>query len=347
MIYLYGNDTQISEITLRLLPELKYQAYNLKVSLKIPEVNTDDIHIVADKEQFDILSSTKQTGYTILEYYLFKEVSSAKIRPSSVCNNISTIILGMSHSQCGIDTGTIDQGRVLKLSKPSMDLFLQLNLLNSIDSIVDKDNIKEIYFELPYYIFNYDLSRFKPFVYSKLNYFYEFDNFHHLQDDSSFGGIKYQYELYMKLFAQNVSSKVVSKRSKITRIIQYLRYKYKSTIDIINNRDAVWCKTYNQTIVENTELFRQILVYFQDKYPKAKITILVMPFNPLFRFTHRNSIRKTKTIFYEIMKMNNLEVIDHFNHYLNPFMFDDHCHLSKKGAKVYTNYLINNYLKWN
>lgn len=45
--------------------------------------------------------------------------------------------------------------------------------------------------------------------------------------------------------------------------------------------------------------------------------------------------------------MNNLEVIDHFNHYLNPFMFDDHCHLSKRGAKVYTNYLINNYLKWN
>lgn len=345
MIYIYGDDAQISNISLRLSPDLVYQAYNLKVSPRFPSVNADDIHIVADKEQLDILISNKKTGYFILEYFLFKEVSFDKIAPSSVCKNIDTIMLGMSHSQCGIDTGAIDKGHILKLSKPSMDIFLQLNLLKCIDTIVNKDNIKEIIFELPYYIFNYDLSRFKPFVYSKINYFYEFDNYHHLQDDSSFDSIKRQYELFTKLFTQTTHSKVNSRRNIFARIVQYLRYKYKSTIDIINKRDSVWYKTYNQTIIENIELFRQIIVYIWDKYPKAKITILVMPFNPLFRLTHLKSIRDTKAKFYDVMKMNNLEVVDHFNHYLNPFLFDDHCHLSKKGARKYTNYLTNNCLK--
>lgn len=178
-------------MTEELLPDLSYQTNDLKVSPTTPDNNADDIHIVADKEQFDILSSFNQTGFAILEYYLFKEVSKENILPSSISRNVDTIILGMSHSQCGIDTETIDQGRILKLSKPSMDLFLQLNLLQRIKPIAINSNIKDIYIELPYYIFNYDLSRFNPFVYSKLIYFVEFDNYHHLQDDNNFDKIKY------------------------------------------------------------------------------------------------------------------------------------------------------------
>ena len=124
-----------------------------------------------------------------------------------------------------------------------------------------------------------------------------------------------------------------------------MKYKYKSTIEKINNRDSVWYKTYNQTIKENVNLFQQIIVNIQSNYPCAKITILVMPFNPHFRYTHLKCIRETKKKFDEIMTKHNLTAVDQFNHYSNLLLFDDHCHLSNKGAKSYTNYLINKLFK--
>lgn len=95
-------------------------------------------------------------------------------------------------------------------------------------------------------------------------------------------------------------------------------------------------KKYPETISENIEIFRQLIDFIKNIFENSKIVVLVMPFNPLFRYTHKANCIKTKRIFYDVVEKYDLKVIDDFNLYNSPFLFDDHCHMNVRGGLKYT-----------
>ena len=340
MIYIFGNDQQVKEIAKRLKDSSSILTYDLKKPHIIDgkEFNiTEAIIIVADKEQLQLFEKKQILRTNIIEYYLFKDLSCEGLLPDNVGEDVDTLIFGMSHSQCGIET---INGNILKLSKPSMDLFLQNNIVNLLYSRTSHRQIKRVFLELPYYIFNYDLSMFKPFVFTKFNYFVEVGKFHHLADKDDLDVYIRQYELFTNMF-HRIETPNVRKINILFKAFKYFKYKAKVTYDVITNNDAVWNRLFIQAISENKKYFLDFISQVKSFYPDAEISIIVMPFNPLFRLTHYKRIQRMRNIFYDIVSLANVKVMDDFALYNNLFLFDDHCHLSKRGAKKYTKYFLN------
>lgn len=340
MIYIFGNNQQVKEIVNRLKDSSNILKYDLKNQNKVDDEAfnaPDTIIIVADKEQLQLFQKRQASKKNIIEYYLFKDMSFEGLLPDIVGEDVDTLIFGMSHSQCGIDTIS---DNFLKLSKPSMDLFLQNNIVNLVYSRTSHRQIRTVYLELPYYIFNYDLSLFKPFVFTKFNYFVEVGKFHHLADNDDLDDYIRQYKMFINIF-HCVKAPNVRKQNILFKAFKYFKYKAKVTYDIITNNDTVWNRLFNQTIAENKKYFLDFVSQVKRLYPDAEMSIIVMPFNPLFRLTHYKRIQRMRNIFYDIVSLTNIKVVDHFALYNNPFLFDDHCHLSTKGAEKYTNYFFN------
>ncbi len=108
---------------------------------------------------------------------------------------------------------------------------------------------------------------------------------------------------------------------------------------VLKNKDVVWQKNYEDTINENELIFKNLISFVVSKFSNARLIILIMPFNPVFRYSHIKYCKKTELLFYRIVKKYNLKVIDNFSLYNNPLLFADHCHLNKLGGIKYTNYL--------
>ena len=255
-------------------------------------------------------------------------------------SSFNGLVLGMSHSQCGLDVSYSKNINYFKVASPSMDIFLHINFFEALlrNYAETLRNMKSIIIEIPYYIFNYDLSRCVPFAYSKLNYFDIVHNWHHLKEKELFEAILEDYNLYKKIFRVTCSTKVTEHRIPIVlkplkRVYKYLRSAYKG----VTNSDNVWKKTYNETIKENTYLWNKLIELIKEECPSAQISILVMPFNPSFIRTHKTDIDRNREYFYNsIVTGERINIIDNFIFYNMSFYFDDHCHLNDIGCKRYS-----------
>ena len=215
-----------------------------------------------------------------------------------------------------------------------MDMFCHYGFLIKLisDYPYSVNNIRQIIIELPYYIFNYDLSQFGDFVYTKLLYFKLIDDFHHITDPKT----KEEFSLYTNIIDK--PKPFVRSHAKLKDFLSAIGVTSIRTIyRSVTNRDNVWVKYYKETVKENIALWEKYLALVRDNFPNAKLLVLVTPMNSVFRFTHKEEINKWRTIFYENMK--GLDVLDNFELYNNPFLYGDHCHLNQKGGEKYTKYL--------
>lgn len=243
------------------------------------------------------------------------------------------VLIGMSHSQCGIDIETIHQNKWYKESAPSLDLFLHHQFFKMICEH-HYGSIKcaeRIIIEIPYYIFNYDLSRFGDFTNTKLHYFSLVNNFHNINScNDKVMDIEY-FLLFESIFNEMPIPTVSSENAGKISILKDVFHAWKS----MTNRDKVWTKLYDSTIQENIKIFSELIEYIKNKCPYAQIKILVMPFNPAFRICHKREIRAMRGLFYEQMEKNKLTVIDDFER-INDFRcFGDQCHLNGRGVLRY------------
>ena len=78
-----------------------------------------------------------------------------------------------------------------------------------------------------------------------------------------------------------------------------------------------------------------------SRFPNADITILVCPFNPIFRIKNRKAIKSMKRLFYEVVgkHKDKTRIIDCFCWSNKIFDYKDHCHLTIRAAKKFTEYL--------
>lgn len=305
-----------------------------KISIK-ELLQEDNIILAENKTYVDELNKAGVPRNRVINYQLY--VDTTLENPLKGFSPQHTgLLMGMSHSQCAIDEQKLPYFKYFKLSSPSMDMFCHYGFLKKIikDYPCSINNIQQIIIELPYYIFNYDLSQFGDFVYTKLLYFKLIGDFHHITDPK----INEEFSLYTNIIDK--PKPFVRSHAKLKDFLSAIGVTRIRTIyRSITNRDNVWVKYYKDTVKENISLWENFLSLVRDNFPNAKLLVLVTPMNSLFRVTHKEEINKWRTIFYENMK--GLDVLDNFELYNNPFLYGDHCHLNSKGGMKYTNYLKN------
>ena len=254
----------------------------------------------------------------------------------------------MSHSQVDILTQLLNK-KTYKFSLPSMDLFCQLQLLKNIlkDGECKANRIKNIILELPYYIFNYDLSKSVRSVKKRLYYFKLFDDYHNYGLNEKEQYVIKQFENFLITF-QYGNPEIIRNNMDEPNDKKGLKQFAYSLIDqknVMRENNNVWAKKRPNTISDNIKIFNEFIKLLKDTYPNANITAIVCPFNPIFRLKNKRSIHRMKKMYYEEMEKKDISIIDNFELYHNPFLFNDHCHLKLEAAYAYTKYIKEQH-KW-
>lgn len=265
--------------------------------------------------------------------------------------DFDVLLFGMSHSQCSIQTQLFNE-RIYKFASPSMDMFCHYKILKVlIEKYTHKlETVSTYIFEFPYYIFNFDLSRFKSFVANRLYYFYMLSDYHHFGENDDDKYVIENFESFVKIFDKDSSAIKYSYNKELgnvergfwNTIKKYYR-NIRRIMQICKNREDVWYKNYVNTQKENLEYWEKIKQIIKENNPAAEIRILVCPFDKLFRRIHRKAISEKRDQFYKAIG-NDVKVYDDFS--LNEkYTFIDHCHLNTSSGLKYCKHVMQNILK--
>ena len=301
--------------------------------------NTNDIQAVKE-ELIEAGMSTEK----VIEYQLFKETLCIDLMKvfSNTDRKFDMFLFGMSHSQCSVQPQYFNQ-RLFKFAAPSMDLFCQRKIIDQLLRYYSESisRVSKFVFELPYYIFNYDLSRFKQFVLNRLYYFHTFSDYHHFGEKEGERELIMHFENFVQAFDRDKrSDKFTLNKDADTNTNNGFGYKAKLFAnevlrkrEIRRFKDDVWFKDYVDTQKENAGLWKDILDSIRHANPAAEIVILVCPFDPLFRKLYKVQIEIMKARFYNMV--GNVRIIDNFETNDN-YHFFDHCHLKTECGLRYT-----------
>lgn len=248
------------------------------------------------------------------------------------------LILGMSHAKSDIIPSIVSD-YTFSFAAPSFDIFCHQMIMKQLQSKYSEKvkNVKKIVIELPYYAFNYDLSKFGSFAITKFDYFLQFGTFHNFDNKEIIKGFFEFREIFKN---ENDANYIVeSSINPSNKGVKGKIYHLIDMIKVILNKDKVWANIYKDTIEENKKLFRYLLDLCNTTCPYAEIYVLICPFNPLFIKTHKNVISKQKEIFYSCVKGSCVQIIDMFECVKKSNLFLDHCHLNNLGAKLWSKVL--------
>lgn len=299
-------------------------------------IGSDDYYLIlCDPLQYEVAKGSI-SDERIIRWYMFKDTLFDDPLKTVNDQHYTGIILGMSHSQSTLNESLLTAAKYYKVSSPSMDMFCHYMFLKKISETIDCRDIKSIVLEVPYYIFNYDLSQFGSFVYTKFNYFDLVGSFHNYEINGDSRCISEFRKLKAIIDIDSFKKKLTKQQN-----VSYARALYRNmkvAINAARNTDNVWKKLYPETIEENRRIYSSFLELVHERFSRAKLIILVMPFNPAFRLTHKADINSQKQVFYETMS-NIKYVIDDFEFYRRSSFFADHCHIKKLYSENYTNHL--------
>lgn len=298
----------------------------------------------------------------ILEYcYFEKDPAKSRMelfRQECCLNRYDTFWFGMSHSYGGLVEDMLKGKRVYKFSAPSMDIYYHYQLLVRLEEIYDIKRIKRIYFELPYYAFNYDVSKCPNIFVQRVNFFYYLQDYHHFAE-SQFGQQHiYMFEKMNELtdncfynkFANTKIEKTTDRKcfdtNKLKRKIYYLIIKkgiHQWNVDEIEAveglRPHVWYKNHADTLAENINIWN-LIHKWQKEHAWIDVYVVVFPFCSYFINSHRGVINERRNEFMHNINLSPDAIIDMFDYYNNrPEYFSDECHLTEKGAYEFSKVL--------
>lgn len=311
------------------------------------EISDFDVYVIAYRDSGNIDKAYKELiNHNIQEEKIIVYndfVGTIKVdtlsRYDSERNLYTNIVFGMSHAKSNIALQEFLPD-TYSFAAPSMDIFCHYKIASILEetNLDQLKHVKNIFIELPYYAFNYDLSRFQSFILSKMIYFHRYGDFHNYHDEKKIA----QYNTYYKVFINEYHSQTYvadentyglreknSPRLMIQRIVDLYR--------VVKLHDKVWEKEFRTTIDENIELFDKMIKIFHKHNPSVNIIVIITPFNPLFIKTHRSVIEKQKKVFYSsIERIEKIKIVDMFEDKNKISLFLDHCHMNKVGSIKWT-----------
>ena len=291
----------------------------------------------------------------ILEYCYFRKdpaVSRIEYFQKEYCRyEYDSFWFGMSHSLGGMIEDIIKRKSIFKFSAPSMDLYYHYQVIKRLEELYDMTKIKNIYFELPYYIFNYDVSKCVSVFRERINFFYYLQDYHHFTEIQSGKRYADMFERMNELAGNrfygqfSAAGENMAEHRRDQRLVRAKRSvyyalcnkeKHRWTEDEICTAEAlrphVWYKTYIDTIEENRKIWQSILAWL-DEHKWIKMQVVVFPFSPYFIRANQKAIAAKKKEFFEGIGLPPDRIIDLFEYYMNrPEYFADECHLIEKGA---------------
>lgn len=257
----------------------------------------------------------------------------------------NSIILGMSHAKSDIKLSQYFDN-AFSFAGPSMDLFCHREIIKFLCKSYSQQmsKLQTVIIELPYYTFNYDLSSFKNFFLTKISYFHTFENYHNYTNKEYIQ----EFNLFEKMFLRKMESQTyiadenveyemnsnsISLKKKIYHLVDMFK--------VMNLHEKVWESDFISTKQENIEIFKELIDLIKKTNQNIKIVIVVAPFNPLFRISHKSTIIQRKKEFYDCVKIreNSISIIDLFDSMDRSKDFLDHCHLNKAGSIKWTRIL--------
>lgn len=255
--------------------------------------------------------------------------------------DFSGLILGMSHSYLGTFTNLFSEP-VYKLSWNSADLHFMYRTIQQVlnDSYVDRQKLKVVLIEMPYYIFNYDYS-LNGLNYQKgLTFWDTWNDYHHLLESR---GIELEhYRLYLEMFGE---SEKCNSTFCYTDDISNIGTIGGAELDNLKRKlPHVWRENHDKTIEENIVFFRAIIAMVLAYSRKIKIIICVFPQSRYFEDLYSDKVSEKKELFYSLVETyirnDGVEVWDDFSlYYGQDKLFRDPTHLNKYGASLYTKIL--------
>lgn len=261
-------------------------------------------------------------------------------------------IFGMSHAYGGI-IEKILPGKTYKFAAPSMDLFYHYKVLQHLEESYDLDTVKEIVFEMPYYVFNYDISRCPTVFDQRMNFYYYLEDYHHYGDSEQEHRRIDEFEQTNLMFMPPIYNRYSTTRNEHGRKCEKCKLYYKLRYLLKNKKPHIWTdeeiarieslnphvweKIREETISENVQIWAQIKKILVKH--NIKIKVCVFPFCGYFIRSKKNGIEKMKKIFYDNLGLGSEDIWDEFETYRDNYeLFDDECHLNEKGSYQFTKY---------
>lgn len=250
------------------------------------------------------------------------------------------LVFGMSHAKSDIKPSAVSN-HMFSFASPSMDIFCHLGIMKQLYTKYPEtlSGVKKIVIELPYYAFNYDLSKFGKFAVTKFDYFAQIGSFHNYQNKEVIDGFNAFRSVFLNTKSADYITESMTQQNE--KEIKGRIYHLLDMWKVVKNKDKVWTNIYQGAIEENTGLFNELIRLCRLACPNSSIYVLVCPYNPLFVKTHRRMVDVQKEIFYSCLKEQNVEIVDMFDSVKHSELFLDHCHLNEHGAIIWSKALKN------
>lgn len=327
--------------------------YKCRISLQqIREFLYDVIIVIASEvdennRKLDLLMSHNVKRHKILEYYWFGIYGGGISFRNPLKDfyklqeyTFDTWIFGMSYAVRGIYVHYLN-GRAYKFCSPGMDLHYHFSCIQDLIKRIHYKPSK-IILELPYYIFNYDLSltkKNKVRMFPLYENFSDWHNFGKQEDDEKY---LFNYRLFEQLFRDKRErcSSVCSNNIEVFPV-KYLDVS-KLSMDSFHNF-YMWRDIYEETIKENRKLLVNLISAIAKWDSNIEIIFLVMPHSKYEEMYYADTILNMKKIYYNsIPQNNNCRIVDCFHEFDNhDEYFMDVEHLNTNGGIIFSKMLSN------
>ncbi len=267
------------------------------------------------------------------------------------------LIIGMSHSICGIKAEVFDN-RLFKMGVASIDLYYMKKLIEMLIETKKLVHCSYVILELPYYMFNWDISRSSK-AYDRFSLLHYFNDYHHFGEDNA----EQLYIHKMRTIDTFMKERLLTYNDKERRtdygntkvyndakwgviksfcqcIILESKEQWRLKRHGCEQKYKIWERKHKKTIYENKMIWDDIVSLIKNEALTADIFLTVFPQNPYFIKCNRDSVQNMKRIFYTMIgEDERITVIDHVHRMGVEFNFMDECHMNDFGAYIYSNML--------
>ena len=251
------------------------------------------------------------------------------------------LFFGMSYAYYAILTYCFSK-RFYKLAHFSADLFFHYKNLEYISTNSDclKKNIKYIVFEMPYYAFNWDVSKANNVVRARMALYDKFKDYHNYGEDELQKWYIQEYKILKDMFGAKMNNNSSACSNNYENRVQS---NFTEEEHPFYKTEHIWNKIRNVTIHENNAVFRKTIELIYSINHNIKVIIVVPPFYMELLQNQLQEIENMKEIFYqnmdEIKKDYPIQVLDYIDKIQDKECFMDIHHLNAKGAYEFSNML--------